>query len=289
LLASGSTDGTVQFVDLDDMEHFKDITIKEPNKKGIFSVCFDNKHNLAYVNEDNLLRVHSLSMNHTVFTYKGEALTEWTDFIPDQAAQFTSDFSKLVFRAGPKLIVFLNLALQGVEKKITTNDKIDDFSISAQMDYLATASYEALETEIYETATNNLTAKLKFESPVKIVQWANNGIHLVYGAGNGRVYLVEFTKYFNKTLNILYTFNGLFSMSSIISSVSISSDSQYAAVSCKNTDFKVKLLNLWERKVQVSLPDDHHTYNVECTRISKDGKFLASCSEDTTVKLVYLR
>lgn len=176
-----------------------------------------------------------------------------------------------------------------VEKKLSTEDKIRDFSVAAACDYLATASYEALQTEIYETTAGTPIAKLKFDSPVCSVQWAPNGIHIVYGAGNGKVYLVEFSKFHDRSLRVIHTFEGLFSISSNIYCVSVSHDSQYVAVGARNGDYRVKVLNLWERSEQIALPSDLHTFNVQGVRFSKNSKMLATCSEDTTVKLLLLR
>jgi WD40 repeat protein len=289
LLASGSSDGTIRFVDLDDLAVFKELVLTEPEKKGIFSLCIDNNHSVAYVNESNLLRVVDLSLNHVIFKYQGQVLGELTDEITEQTVQFTPDFKHLAFRSGPKTILFFCRKTLALERKIETKDKIRDFSVAAACDYLATASYEALETEIYETYAGHLVSKTKFDSPVFSVQWAPNGIHLLFGAGNGKAYLVEFAKYHDKSLRVMHVFDNLFSLSSGVSAISISLDSQFAAVGSRNGDFKVKILNLWERQVQLKLPDDLHTYNVSSVKFSRNGKYLATCSEDTTVKVLLLR
>ena len=41
------------------------------------------------------------------------------------------------------------------------------------------------------------------------VQWAKNGIHLVYGSTTGTVILCEFSR-FKRELTILHSFEGLF-------------------------------------------------------------------------------
>lgn len=83
LMASGSSDGAIKFVDLDELSVFNELTIQEPDNKGVFSLCIDDKHNLAYVNESNLLRVINLSQNHCIFKHQGQTLSELTDEIPD--------------------------------------------------------------------------------------------------------------------------------------------------------------------------------------------------------------
>lgn len=290
LQASGSSDGTIRLVDLEELSVFSELTLTEPQKKAIFSLCIDDKHNIAYVNEDNLLRVINLSMNHCVFSFQGQPLKELTDEIPDQAVQFTQNFRHLVFRTGAKTInFFLVNNNYAMEKKITTSDKIRDFSIAATCDYLATASYEALETELYETTNGQLVSKHKFDTPIFAVQWAPNGIHLIYGAGNGKVYLLEFAKYHDKSLRVLHMFDEVFSVSSNVAALSVSCDSQFAAVGSKNGDYQVKILNLWERCEQIALPANMHTFNVLSVKFSRNGRILATCSEDTTVKSLLLR
>jgi hypothetical protein len=290
LQASGSSDGTIRLVDLEDLSAFTELTLAEPQKKAIFSLCIDDKHNIAYVNEDNLLRVINLSLNHCIFTFQGQPLKELTDEIPDQAIQYTHNYRHLVFRTGAKQINFFLVNNNYVmEKKILTSDKIRDFSIAATCDYLATASYEALETEIYETTNGQLVSKFKFDTPIFVVKWAPNGIHLVFGAGNGKVYLLEFAKYHDKSLRILHMFDEVFSVSSNIAALSVSCDSQFAAVGSKYNDYRVKILNLWDRCEQIALPANLHTFNVSSVRFSRNGKILATCSEDTTVKSLLLR
>lgn len=290
LQASGSSEGQIKLVDLEEMSQFDELTIQEPSKKGIFSLCINDKHHITYVNEDNLLRVIDLSMNHCIFKFQGQPLQELTDEIPDQAVQYTHNFKHLVFRSGARQINFFSTTYgYQLEKKVLTTDKIRDFSIAATCDYLATASYEALETEVYETTNGQLVSKLKFDVPIFVVQWAPNGIHLVFGAGNGKVYLVEFSKYHDKSLNLIHVFEEVCSVSSAIAAISISCDSQYVAVGSRNSDYKVKILNLWERCVQISLPDNLHTYNVQAVRFSRNAKLLATCAEDTTVKTMMLR
>jgi WD40 repeat protein len=290
LQASGSSDGTIRLVDLEDLTVFSELTLKEPQKKGIFSLCIDDKHNITYVNEDNLLRVINLSLNHCVFTFQGQPLKELTDQIPEQTVQYTRDYRHLVFRTGPRTInFFLPNNNYVMEKKIMTSDKILDFSIAATCDYLATASYEALETEIYETTNGQVVSKYKFDTPIFVVQWAPNGIHLVYGAGNGKVYLLEFSKYHDKSLRVLHCFDEVFSVASNVAALSVSCDSQFAAVGSRNSDYRVKILNLWERCEQVVLPDNLHSFNVQAVKFSRNGKILATCSEDTTVKSLLLR
>ena len=290
LQASGSSEGQIKLVDLEEMRAFDELTIQEPSKKGIFSLCINDRHHITYVNEDNLLRVIDLSMNHCIFKFQGHPLQELTDEIPDQAVQYTHNFKHLVFRAGARQICFFSTTNgYQMEKKIVTTDKIRDFSIAATCDYLATASYEALETEVYETTNGQLVSKLKFDVPIFVVQWAPNGIHLVFGAGNGKVFLVEFSKYHDKSLNLIHVFEEVFSVSSSIAAISISCDSQYVAVGSRNSDYKVKILNLWERCVHLALPDNLHTYNVQAVRFARNGKLLATCAEDTTVKSIMLR
>lgn len=290
LMASGSSDGTIKFVDLDDLTYFPEMTIVEPQKKQIFSLCIDNQHNIAFVNESNLLKVVNLSTNHAFFSYQGQSLQELTDEVPDQAVQFTPDSRHLVFRSGAKEIVFFQTQNKmAQEKRLILENKIRDFSIAATCDFLATASYEALETEIYGCNTGHLVSKHKFEIPIFTVQWAPNGIHLLFGGGNGKIILVEFSKYHDKSLRVIHTFEGLFSVCSNIAALSISYDSQFAAVGARNGDYKVKVLNLWERRVQISLPENLHTYNVQAVRFSRNGKVLATCAEDTTVKALLLR
>jgi len=92
--------------------------------------------------------------------------------------------------------------------------------------------------------------------PVFTVQWAKNGIHLLYGAGNGNVILLEFSR-FNRKLSHLHTFENLFTgkflfnlilVSCNIKAISISSDSQFAAVGSFQSEYKVIILDLWKKK-----------------------------------------
>lgn len=289
LLASCSSDGTIKFIDLDEGVYFPELTITEPQKLGIHSLCIDDKHNISYVNDKNLLRVINLSLNHCTLQLQGQVLQELTDELPDQTVQYTADFRHLVFRSGSKQILFINTHSLKIEKKLDSNDKIRDFSVAMTCDYLATASYEALETEIYETFTGHLITKHKFETPVFAVQWAANGIHLVFGGSNGKLTLLEFAKYHDKSLKVLHIFENIFSISSNISAISLSLDSQYVAAGARNGDHRVKVINLWERAVQLSLPDNLHTYNVNTVKFSRNGKFLVTCSDDTTLKVLKLR
>ena len=60
LCATGSNDGTVKFIDLETLNHFPEITIKDPEGLEIKSVALDNKNNVAVVNGKNIMRIYSL-------------------------------------------------------------------------------------------------------------------------------------------------------------------------------------------------------------------------------------
>lgn len=81
--------------------------------------------------------------------------------------------------------------------------------------------------------------------------------------------MCEFSR-FKRTLTHLHTFEMLFSseyftkanfnfilVSSNINAISISSDSQFAAIGSSNGDYGVKIIDLWEKKVLHDLNSLH--------------------------------
>lgn len=113
---------------------------------------------------------------------------------------------------------------KSIVKEYQSSEKIHDFSISPQRDYMAFAIYSECMTEIHDIKDGSKITELDLDLPIFTVQWAKNGIHLVYGGSSGSAILCEFSR-FKKSLSILHKFENLFSLNSNINAISISGDS----------------------------------------------------------------
>lgn len=164
ILASASNDGTIKFIDLESMKPIKELVIMDNNMRQIKSLCLDDKHNIAYVNQDNIIRIFNIEQSRVIAEYKGEKMMDITDSIPNQACQFTSDYNYLAFRSGGKKIVLFDMYSKAISKEYTSTELINDFTISPQRDYLATAIYADCKTEILSVSTGEKIAEFKTDS-----------------------------------------------------------------------------------------------------------------------------
>lgn len=164
ILASASNDGTIKFIDLESMSQIQELVILDNNMKQLKSVCLDDKHNVAYVNEDNILRIFNLEQGRVIAEYRGEKMTDYIDVIPNQACQFTSDFNFLAFRSGGKKITLFDMYSKGIVKEYESGEMMNDFTISPQRDYIATAIYAECMTEIMSVSSGEKVAEFKTDS-----------------------------------------------------------------------------------------------------------------------------
>ena len=164
LLITASSDGTIKCIDLETMTQIREVTVSDNHQKKLKSVCIDDNHNIAYVNEDNVLRIYSIEQGVVIAEYKGENLMELTDIIPNQACQYTSDYNYLAFRSSSTKITLFDMVSKGIVKEYFCDDKINDFSISSQKDYIALAIYSECSTEILSLATGEKVCEMKVES-----------------------------------------------------------------------------------------------------------------------------
>jgi hypothetical protein len=72
--------------------------MKDPDGHSIKSVALDNKNNVAYVNDQNVLRIFSLLAQKNIAMYQGGSLQDYTDSIPPEVIQFTGNYHYLAFR-----------------------------------------------------------------------------------------------------------------------------------------------------------------------------------------------
>lgn len=163
LLVSGSSDGTVKVVDLENMNEIKEINIHDHERKAIKAVCIDDKLNIVFVNEDNLLRIYSIYRGVTVAEYQGEALPDFADYIPTQAVQFTSDFTYLAFRNSSTTITIFDMRTKQIVRVVTCNDKIYDYSISPQRDLIAVAIYSECKILLIDIASGSIVSEHKLD------------------------------------------------------------------------------------------------------------------------------
>jgi len=188
LLAAASSDGTITFVDLENLQPFADISIKEPSGLGIKSVALDNKNNVAYVNEKNVLRIYSLLYNKHIAMYAGDTLTDYTDSIPQEVIQFTGGYHYLAFRGTPHKITLFDMATQQKSKEFTyKEEKIVDYSISQNLEYIALVGYYGSFTKIKDCVDDSLVCDYKFDFPIHCVECMSDNKSIVYGLGNGQI------------------------------------------------------------------------------------------------------
>lgn len=164
VLATASNDGSIKFIDLESMHQIKELVVFDNNMKQLKSVCLDDKHNVAYVNEDNVLRIYNIEQGRVIAEYKGEKMMNIADKVPNQACQFTSDYNYLAFRSGSKKITLFDMFSKGIVKEYESNDLIHDFSISPQRDYIATAIYSECMTEIVSISSGEKVVEYKVDS-----------------------------------------------------------------------------------------------------------------------------
>lgn len=164
LLVSGSNDGSLKFIDLETMTQIEELVYQPSARTQIKSVCIDDKHNVAYVDSSNKLSVFSIEQGKVIAEYQGGYLSEIIDIIPSQACQFTSDYSYLAFRADPTKIVLFDMLTKNIVKEYNCSDRIYDFSMSPQRDYMAFAIYSECKGEIHNLIDGSVISALEFGS-----------------------------------------------------------------------------------------------------------------------------
>jgi len=153
ILVSASNDCSVKVIDLSDLTLMNDIIIQDQGRKKIKAVCIDSHHNVVFVNEDNLLRIYSILEGVYISEFKGDKLPDYTDKIPNQAAQFTVDYNYLAFRNSSTTILLFDMRTKTICKKYSTDGKMDDYSISPYTDLIAAALSIDCEVVILDMAT----------------------------------------------------------------------------------------------------------------------------------------
>lgn len=95
----------------------------------------DNRNNVAYVNDKNMLRIFTLLGQKFVSMYQGETLLEYTDIIPSEVVQFTEDFNYLLFRASSYKIIVFQMSDKQIANTFTLTEKINDFSLAKSLEF----------------------------------------------------------------------------------------------------------------------------------------------------------
>ena len=117
-------------IDLETLTPVKDLVISDRDSKSIKSVCIDDTHIVAFVNEDNVLRMYSIDEGLITAEYAGEKMEEYNEFIPTKACQFTSDFNYICFRSSSKKVTIFDVKTKQIVKEINTTEIIQDYSVS---------------------------------------------------------------------------------------------------------------------------------------------------------------
>ena len=126
-------------------------------------MCIDDKHNVAYVDSSNKLSIFSIEQGKVIAEYQGGYLSELTDIIPAQACQFTSDYNYLAFRSESGKIILFDMLTKSIVKEYNSSEKIHDFSISPQRDYMAFAIYSECMTEIHDIKDGSKISELDLD------------------------------------------------------------------------------------------------------------------------------
>lgn len=163
LLVTASSDGTAKFVDLGNKKQIKEVIIKDSRNKEIRSICIDDKLNVAFVNQDNKMRLFNIQEGIITAEYQGEVLPDYTDFIPNQAVQFTSDFNFIAFRASATKIIMFDMATKAIVKEYNSIDKIYDYSISPKNDLIANAIYSDCMLEMIDMNSGEIVSSFKLD------------------------------------------------------------------------------------------------------------------------------
>lgn len=163
ILVSGSNDGYLKFVDLETMSPIEELVHKPYPNTQIKAVCIDDKHNVAYVDSSNKLSIFSIEQGKVIAEYQGGFLSELVDIIPAQACQFTSDYNYLAFRSESGKIVLFDMLTKSIVKEYNSSEKINDFSISPQRDYMAFAIYSECMTEIHDIKDGSKISELDLD------------------------------------------------------------------------------------------------------------------------------
>lgn len=169
ILVSGSNDGYLKFLDLETMTSIDELVYKPYSDTKIKSVCIDDKHNVAFVDASNKLNIFSIEQGKVIAEYQGGYLSELTDIIPAQACQFTSDYNYLAFRSEPEKIVLFDMLTKSIVKQYSSTEKINDFSISPQRDYMAFAIYSECMTEIHDIKDGTKITDLDLDCEISIL------------------------------------------------------------------------------------------------------------------------
>lgn len=76
----------------------------------------------------------------------------------------------MAFRSHADKIILFDMLSKGLVKEYKSREKINDFTISPQRDYMAFAIYSECMTEIHDVRDGNLVTSLELESKSSKIQ-----------------------------------------------------------------------------------------------------------------------
>jgi len=187
-----------------------------------------------------VLRIYSLLAQKSLAIYKGEYLTDFTDSIPSEVVQFTGDYEYLAFRSSSQKILVFDMATRNIQKEFTYDEKIVDYSIASNLEYIALVGYYGAFTKIKDCISDKPLCEYKFDYPIHTVEFCSNNSTIIYGLGNGVVAHMEYDS-INKKLNCLRLFEKMFKVGTDVSALACSDDSRYICIGGSVGDYAVKV------------------------------------------------
>jgi len=224
----------------------------------------------------------------SVAMYKGENLVDFTDTITPEVLQFTADYEYLAFRSGPNKILVFDMATRNIQKEFTYSEKIVDYSIASNLEYVALVGYYGSFTKIKDCVTDKELCEYKFDYPIHTVEFMSDNSTIIYGLGGiGQVAHMRYNASTNSLVCIRMIEN-LFKSGTDVTALSCSIDSRFVACGGSLGDYSVKIIDLHGGKT-VQSHDKLHTYNVKSVKISKNSRFIATSGEDSSVNILVFK
>ena len=176
------------------------------------------------------------------------------------------------------------MATRQIQREFTYDEKIVDYSISSNLEYIALVGYYGSFTKVKDCVTDDVVCEYKFDFPIHAVECCNDNKTIVYGLGNGLIAHMQYDAA-GKTMSCIRMIEGLFKVGTDVSSLSVSLDSRFLVAGTSVGDYAVKVIDLSDGKMINDYPE-LHSYNVKSVRISRNSRFIATGAEDSTYKLL---
>jgi len=270
-LASGGMDGIINIWNIPDMKIMKKINTEG---YGINALKFIDNRNLAYAGDNKLIKVVDIEKEFIVKTFKGHngSITA-IDYCPSKKIIASSSFDKSI-----KIWDFEN---QSLINNITGHGERDNSVKFSNNGKLLVGGGKENIVFLYDTNNFQVINKFKiFNAGINTLNFDKNDKYIISGTGSyfgDNEFLLKLVDI--KTGNVINIYD---EHSDYVTSADSLSFGEQFFISGSN-DFTIKL---WGMETSDSLFTFRgHTDYVNQAIVTKDGRYIISCSTDKSVRI----